>query len=133
MELICNRLRIQTYKRTQVVVFDEAQKLQVTAGHRYLNLTVWLSSSGAESKSVEPSPSKPKTNLTSLFRSRTPEKKMGSSLHQVPAAQPESKDTAIGHVNIALSDLAADCMLNTQGHHISTYHLHPADMKCSLG
>lgn len=39
----------------------------------------------------------------------------------------------IGHVNIPLTEIASDCMLNTQGHHISTYKVNPADPQSIFG
>ena len=56
-----------------------------------------------------------------------------------PSASEESaieeplKEARIGYVNVSLAEIAADCHLNTQGHHISTYQMYPADPKASLG
>ena len=125
----------------QVMAFDDVQKLQVNASQRYLNLTVWLTNSSdckrldaaaACSPAKTPSASaKANLNLSNLFKSRTGADK--SRMEHVPARNAHVNEVAIGHVNILLADIAADCMLNTQGHHISTYQLHPADINATLG
>lgn len=123
-------------------------KFQVAPGQRFLNMSVWLTgvisieenassgkNSGGRSSSTS-SPSKSaaaKSNLSNLFKKHSP-------LHQ-PDVFKDSKDypkdqlkeVPIGHVNIYLPQVAADCHLNTQGHHISTYQLYPADAKMTLG
>lgn len=133
-----------------MIHLGDTLKFQVLpAGHhRFLNLSIWLtgvpaveetmsgkSSSSKSSSSTTTSPSKSsvaKSNLSNLFKKHSP-------LHQPETKEPSgtkelhSKDIPIGHVNIYLPEIAADCHLNTQGHHISTYQLYPADVKTSLG
>lgn len=120
-------------------------KFQVAHGQRFLNLSVWLTgvpsiedtptgkNSGGKSSSTN-SPSKSaaaKSNLSNLFKKHSP-------LHHPADATKDStketlKEVPIGHVNISLPEVVADCHLNTQGHHISTYQLYPADVKTTLG
>ncbi|EFX86131.1 hypothetical protein DAPPUDRAFT_97942 [Daphnia pulex] len=142
--------RTTTHPLGKVIHLGDTLKFQVLpAGHhRFLNLSIWLtgvpaveettsgkSSSSKSSSSTTTSPSKSsvaKSNLSNLFKKHSP-------LHQPETKEPSgtkelhSKDIPIGHVNIYLPEIAADCHLNTQGHHISTYQLYPADVKTSLG
>lgn len=104
-------------------------------GQRFLNLSVWLTgvrgetfemtSSSAASVSIEP----PKFSLSRLFQM----KKDLPSPPEESASEEPLKEARIGYVNVSLAEIAADCHLNTQGHHISTYQLYPADPKASLG
>jgi len=43
------------------------------------------------------------------------------------------KEVRLGYINVSLAEIAADCHLNTQGHHVSTYQIYPADPKASIG
>lgn len=131
--------------------FRDTLKFQVSPGQKYLNLSVWLTGVPVieENKNngktlLHGSPSKAaaaKSNLSSLFKKHTP---LRSDHHHHPEARDvkeakdtqcskEYKDVVVGHVNISLPEVAADCHLNTQGHHISTYQLFPADVKATLG
>lgn len=124
----------------QVIPLGDAIKFQVNPSqHRFLNLSVWMTglppapeeSSGGSSNPASPSKTAvAKSNLSSLFVKK-PTATPTSTFQQQPDAVKETR--VIGHVNIPLAELAADCELNTQGHHISTYQLYPADLKASLG
>ncbi|XP_057376466.1 PDZ domain-containing protein 8-like isoform X1 [Daphnia carinata] len=141
--------RTATRPLEKVIHLGDTLKFHVApAGqHRFLNLSIWLTgvpavdetttgknSSGKPSSSTTTSPSKSsvaKSNLSNLFKKHSP-------LHQVESkgstgTKEQSKDVPIGYVNICLPEVAADCHLNTQGHHISTYQLYPADVKANLG
>lgn len=113
----------------------ETMNFRVLPGQRFLNLTVWLTgvrgeslgTNSSASVSIEP----PKFSLSRLFKMKK----------DLPSASPSDESTSeetlkearIGYVNVSLAEIAADCHLNTQGHHISTYQLYPADAKASLG
>jgi len=125
-----------------VVYFGDKVTFQVVPGQRFLNLTLLLTavpssdeiaSSSSSKASSSTSPSKTlaaKSNLSNLFKKHSP-------LHHASDPNKEAKETAagqketrpIGHVNIFLPEIAADSQLNTQGHHINTYQLYPADLK----
>lgn len=60
-------------------------------------------------------------------------KDLPSPEEESSASQDSLKEARIGYVNVSLAEIAADCHLTTQGHHISTYQLYPADTKASLG
>ena len=132
-----------------MIHLGDTLKFQVSpAGHRFLNLSVWLtgvpvveettsgkSSSSKSSSSTTTSPSKSsvaKSNLSNLFKKHSP-LHHPETKESVGTKEFHSKDVPIGHVNIYLPEIAADCHLNTQGHHISTYQLYPADVKTILG
>ena len=130
-----------------MVHFGDKVTFQVIPGQRFLNLTVLLTAipspddvvaSNMNKASLSASPSKTlvaKSNLSNLFKKHSP-------LHHSPTAVDLNKEVKeasigqketrpIGHVNISLPEVAADCQLNTQGHHINTYQLYPADIKAS--
>ena len=131
-----------------MIQLGDTLKFHVAAGQRFLNLSVWLtgvsggeeissagkSLSGRSSSTSSPSKSVAattggKSNLSNLFKKHSP-------VHQPDVAnhfKEANKEVAIGHVNIHLPEVANDCHLNTQGHHISTYQLYPADGKTFLG
>lgn len=124
-------------------------KFQVAPGQRFLNFSVWLTGSpvvdeapstmkGSASKSPSSttSPSKSsaaKTNLSNLFKKHSPLHQSDVRESKESIVTKEFKEMAIGHVNIYLPEVVSDCHLNTQGHHISTYQIFPADVKTSLG
>ena len=108
---------------------------RVLPGQRFLNLSVWLTgvrgetfgmtNNSAASVSIEP----PKFSLSRLFQM----KEDFPSASEESAIEETLKEARIGYVNVSLAEIAADCHLNTQGHHISTYQMYPADPKASLG
>lgn len=110
-------------------------EFQVIPGQRFLNLSIWLTgvrgeelgltNSSAASVSVEA----PKFSLSRLFKMKKdlPPREESSPIEE------SLKEARIGYVNVSLAEIAADCHLTTQGHHISTYQMYPADTKASLG
>ena len=110
-------------------------------GQRFLNLTLLLTAvpssneiaSGNNKASSSTSPSKTlaaKSNLSNLFKKHSPLHHSSDPNREAKESTAGQKETRpIGHVNIFLPEVAADCQLNTQGHHINTYQLYPADLK----
>lgn len=134
--------------------FRDTLKFQVLPGQKFLNLSVWLTGVPVieESKKggkLHGSPSKAaaaKSNLSNLFKKHSPLRTVTDHLESKDVRETrdardardaqcvkEYKDVVVGHVNISLPEVVADCHLNTQGHHISTYQLYPADLKATLG
>lgn len=107
---------------------------RVMPSQRFLNLTVWLT--GVESDSLDLTHNTaagvnvelPKFSMSRLFRM-----KEDSPEESTETSDESLKEGRIGYTNISLAEIAADCHLNTQGHHVSTYQLYPADAKASLG
>ena len=127
----------------------ETLEFHVKPGQRFLNLSVWLSgvrggelestsSTGTGSDAVAasaPAPiSPPKFSLSRLFR-LVRDKKPDDKQEENEAEEDGNwtKEARIGYVNVSLAEIAADCQLNTQGRHVSTYQLYPADFTASLG
>jgi hypothetical protein len=119
----------------QTTILNETQLLQIREGHRFLNVSVWTVGSPhmeiiKESQSQGNS-SPPSVNLGSLFKSNKSEKK--ASTASMTSNGDSTKDALLGHVNLPLSEVVSDCLLNTQGHHISTYKINPSDEQAYLG
>ena len=132
----------------QVIHVGDTLKFQVSPGQRFLNVSVWLTGvtpaaedamsgkNSSKSPSSTTSPSKTsgaKSNLSNLFKKHSPLHQPEVKESKESISSKDLKEVPIGHINIYLPDVAADCHLNTQGHHISTYQLYPADAKTSLG
>lgn len=132
---------LQTKKcNLQEVRLGDNVDFRLLPGQRFLNLSVWLTgvrsdefsttSASAASVSVE----KPRFSLSRLFKLK---KDLPDEHEQTttttPATEESLKEARLGYVNVSLAEIAADCHLNTSGHHISTYQLYPADLKASLG
>lgn len=134
----------------------ETLKFQVSSSHRFLNLSVMMSGvsspeengNGSKGHQQQTSPSKTavaKSNLSNLFKKHSSSPRHQQHQQQLSeAGGKDARDTvhketpskgirSIGHVNIRLPEVVADCQLNTQGHHISTYQLFPSDPTASLG
>lgn len=93
---------------------------------------------GSSKAGSQASPSKTavaKSNLTNLFKKHSPRRQQHLETNKdAKDSGKELKGTrTIGHVNISLPEVLADCQLNTQGHHISTYQIFPTDLAASLG
>ena len=107
----------------------------VMPGQRFLNVSVWLTGvpgeefgsteSSAASVSIKP----PKFSFSRLFKMK---KDLPTPPEESEIEEP-LKEVRIGYVNVSLAEIAADCHLNTQGHHVSTYQLYPADPQASIG
>lgn len=133
-----------------MVELGETLEFRVKPGQRFLNLSVWLagmrgddlestSSSGPgpdAAVAAAPAPAKaPKFSFSRLFRlvREYRDKEIAEELDKSEADENWMKESRIGYVNLSLADIVADCQLNTQGRHISTYQLYPADFAASLG
>lgn len=146
------------FKSSGAIYMRETLKFQVSSNHRFLNLSVVMSGvsspeengNGSKGHQQQTSPSKTavaKSNLSNLFKkhSSSPRHQQQHQQQQLSeAGGKDARDTghkempskgirSIGHVNIRLPEVVADCQLNTQGHHISTYQLFPSDLTASLG
>lgn len=115
---------------------NEVKTFRITPSQRFLNLSVWLtgvSDPGAEESSrnvlaTTTEAPKPKrfSLLTRLFRS-------SDSKESYTEPYKELRESRLAYANVSLAEVASDCHLNTQGHHVSAYQLFPADPKASLG
>lgn len=132
-----------------MVELGETLEFTVKPGQRFLNLSVWLSgvrggelestaSTGTGSDAVAaaaaPTPtSPPKFSLSRLFRLVRDGNTEDETEESEGADENWTKEARIGYVNVGLAEIEADCQLNTQGRHVSTYQLYPADFTASLG
>lgn len=108
----------------------------VSPGQRFLNLSIWLTGvrgeefattdNSAASVSIQP----PKFSLSRLFKMK---KDLPAPPSQDSEIEEPLKEVRLGYVNVSLAEIADDCHLNTQGHHVSTYQIYPADPKASIG
>ncbi|XP_045024455.1 PDZ domain-containing protein 8-like isoform X1 [Daphnia magna] len=128
--------RTETYPMSKIVHLGDTLDFGVLPGQRFLNLSVWLTgvqgdecdvtSSGAASVSIEPPK---KFSFNKLFELKND---LPSPSQETPVKEPP-REVRIGYINVSLAEIIADCHLNTQGHHVSTYQLYPADLQASLG
>lgn len=133
-------MRNANCSNSQEVLINETQTFHITPEQKFLNVSVWLTGvSGqgtdeaaknvlATSESVaateDARPSGYKFSLGNLLR---------PTKWDETAPTKELNESRIAYANISLAQIASDCHLNSQRHHISTYLLFPADVKASLG
>lgn len=121
-----------------MIHLGDTLNFRVVPGQRFLNLSVWLTGVRGDQFDLSnesmatASAARPKFSFSRLFKMQSD---LPTTNTQEPPSPPEEplKEARIGYVNVSLAEIAADCHLNTQSHHISTYQLYPADTKASLG
>ena len=121
---------------------NHTETFRIVPGQRFLNLSVWLtgvSDPGTEEmennaltgSNDTAGKQRQKFSLSSLFRLKR-FREPAAELAAEPFKE-DLKESRLSYLNVDLSEVAADCQLNTQSHHVSTFQLFPADPKASLG
>ncbi|XP_046641767.1 PDZ domain-containing protein 8-like isoform X2 [Daphnia pulicaria] len=128
--------RTETHPMSKIVHLGDTMDFRVSPGQRFLNLSIWLTGvrgeefattdNSAASVSIQP----PKFSLSRLFKMK---KDLPAPPSQDLEIEEPLKEVRLGYVNVSLAEIAADCHLNTQGHHVSTYQIYPADPQASIG